>query len=102
MKQFFWMTCMRAFTGFCQVFVCIYMPVWADTYGSNERIKSIWMTSLLLAAPLGIVVGYVITYYMVLYQSWEWSFYLQAFALAPCVVAIIFTPNRYINVEQTI
>ena len=32
----------------------------------------------MLAAPLGIVGGYMLTYYMNKYHSWEWSFYLQS------------------------
>ena len=33
----------RLITGFFQVFVIIFMPVWADAFGS-EREKSIWIT----------------------------------------------------------
>ena len=100
--QYFWMVVLRFFTGFFQVFVQIYMPVWADTFGADEKTKSLWMTILLLASPLGIVLGYTLTYYMILSHTWEWSFYIQAIALAPCVVCFLITPSRYIDIEQTI
>mmetsp|Transcript_29990 Transcript_29990/g.45856 ORF Transcript_29990/g.45856 Transcript_29990/m.45856 type:complete len:199 (+) Transcript_29990:390-986(+) len=47
--------------GFFQIFVCIYPPVWADTFGTI-KLKTVWLTFLLLAAPLGIVIGYSLTY----------------------------------------
>jgi predicted MFS family arabinose efflux permease len=70
----------RMCIGFCQVFVCIYMPVWIDTFG-NEKQKSAWMTIYLLASPLGIVFGYAMTAIFVSlgenhdFFSWEWSFW---------------------------
>ena len=45
------------FTGLFQVFFCIYFPVWADVYGNDEQ-KSKWLTYLLIASPLGVVMGY--------------------------------------------
>lgn len=51
------------------------MPVWADAYG-NEKQKSAWLTILLLASPVGVVLGYTLTYYMIENLSWEWSFYI--------------------------
>jgi len=77
------------------------MPVWADAYGTEKQ-KSIWLTVLLLASPLGVVLGYTLTYYMEKYLSWEWSFYIQAIALLPCAACILVTPSRYINIEYTI
>lgn len=51
------------------------MPVWADAMGTEHQ-KSIWMTILLLASPLGVVLGYTLTYYMDIHLSWEYSFYV--------------------------
>ena len=91
----------RALIGFFQVFVCIYQPVWADTYGSEKQ-KSIWLTVLLLAPPLGVVLGYTMTYWIKLYHSWEWSFCIQALCLLPCVACLVTTPSRYLNIQKTI
>ena len=49
------------------------MPVWADTFGTQKQ-KAIWMTFLMLASPLGIVLGFTLTYYMIKFASWEYSF----------------------------
>jgi predicted MFS family arabinose efflux permease len=72
-SSFYFMVIVRGAIGFFQVFVCIFMPVWVDTYGSESQ-KSIWLTVNMLASPLGVVLGYTLTYYMNLYHSWEWSF----------------------------
>ena len=72
-NSFYFMVFVRGAIGFFQVFVCIYMPVWVDTFGSESQ-KSIWLTINMLAAPLGVVLGYTLTYYMNKYQTWEWSF----------------------------
>jgi len=93
---------LRTMIGFFQVFVCIYMPVWADAYGTEKQ-KSIWLTVLLLASPIGVVFGYTMTYYTITYlNSWEWSFYIQALCLIPCSACIFATPSRYIDIEYTI
>lgn len=65
---------LRFATGFFQIFLVAYQPVWSDTFCS-EKFKSIALTINMLAAPLGIVGGYMLTYYMNKHLSWEWSFY---------------------------
>ena len=56
----------------------------------------------MLASPIGIVGGYVLTYYMNLKLSWEGSFIIQAIALVPCFVFLIIVPERYLNIELTL
>lgn len=56
----------------------------------------------MLAAPLGIVGGYMLTYYMNKYHTWEWSFYLQAVAIIPCFLMLLMMPEKYLNVETTV
>jgi hypothetical protein len=36
------------------------MPVWADAF-ANEKQKSIWLSFLILASPLGVVFGFAVT-----------------------------------------
>jgi RsiW-degrading membrane proteinase PrsW (M82 family) len=50
----------RFLTGMFQIYICIFTPVWADTYGS-EKLKNIWITVLLLSSPLGIFLGFMLT-----------------------------------------
>lgn len=47
----------RMCTGVFQIFFGIYMPVWADVYGSKRQ-KETWLTYLLISSPLGIIIGY--------------------------------------------
>jgi MFS family permease len=56
----------------------------------------------MLASPLGVVLGYTLTYYMNILHSWEWSFNIQAVALLPCIGCVIVTPSQYLNIEKTI
>jgi len=51
---------LRFCVGFFQVFSCIYYPVWADAF-ANEKQKSTWLTILVLASPLGVVFGYIMS-----------------------------------------
>ena len=59
--SFYVLGAMRFLTGFCQIFIVVYYPVWTDTFGP-EKFKSIWLTLMLLASPLGLVLGYAVTY----------------------------------------
>lgn len=95
------MVIIRGLIGFFQVFFSIYMPVWVDTFGS-EKEKTVWLTLNMLACPLGVVLGFTLTYYMNLYHTWEWSFILQALALIPCIACLLVTPSMYLNIEKTI
>ena len=66
---------LRSCIGFFQVFVCIFQPVWVDLFGPESQ-KSVWLTVALVASPLGIVIGYGLTYAMIKHLTWEWSFYI--------------------------
>ena len=92
---------LRFMTGFFQIFLMAYQPVWSDTFCA-EKFKSIALTINMLASPLGIVGGYMLTYYMNKHLSWEWSFYIESFGLIPCIVILIMTPAKYLNVEEFI
>ena len=51
----------RFMAGFFQVFFSIYWPVFTDAYSVNERQKTTWMSLYLLSAPVGVLMGYVLT-----------------------------------------
>ena len=99
--SFYFDAFMRFWIGFFQVFQCIYMPVWADTFAA-ERQKAAWLTFLILASVLGIVLGFSLTSVMVAVLSWRWSFYAQAAALLPCVTAYLLYPVKYLNIEASV
>ena len=50
---------LRLVAGFLEIFIIIYAPVWADTFGSEET-KSIWLSISLLASPVGIFIGFIL------------------------------------------
>jgi len=64
-KSFYFDAFLRLMIGFFQVFICVYMPVWADTFAKDEKQKSAWITFLVLATPLGIVIGFSLASVMV-------------------------------------
>ena len=90
---------LRFMIGFWQVFVAIFMPVWVDMF-AHESQKSAWLTFLILASPLGIVLGYSLTSVMTQVRNWRWSFYVQALGLLPCALALILLPRRFVDVES--
>lgn len=90
----------RMCTGLFQVFFCIYFPVWADVYG-NDIQKSTWLTYLLIASPLGVVMGYGLTAAMLENIGWRWAFYTQSFLLLPSLIGIFITPLKYVDVHST-
>ena len=100
-RNFYFSLFLRFMTGLFQIFLMAYQPVWSDTFCA-EKYKSIALTINMLASPLGIVGGYLLTYFMNKYLSWEWSFYVECFGLVPCVVILTMTPAKYLNVEEFI
>mmetsp|Transcript_23060 Transcript_23060/g.35690 ORF Transcript_23060/g.35690 Transcript_23060/m.35690 type:complete len:129 (-) Transcript_23060:877-1263(-) len=90
----------RMCTGLFQVFFCIYFPVWADVYG-DELQKSKWLTYLLIASPLGVIMGYGLCASFLNNIGWRWAFYVQSFLLMPSLIGIFMTSSKYIDVNYT-
>ena len=75
-RSFYFDAFIRFFIGFFQVFQCIYMPVWADNFAAEKQ-KSVWLTFLILASVLGIVIGYGVSSVVLSYlNEWRWTFYI--------------------------
>lgn len=87
---------LRFCIGFFQIFPVIFYPVWIDAYGTEKQ-KSAMLSIILLATPLGTLVGYNLAYFMIEYYDWRWAMYIQALAIIPLAAAIFFTPKKYIN-----
>ena len=49
----------RISTGFFQVFLVIFFPVWVDIFGGKS--KTLWLTILQIGVPMGTFFGYVLT-----------------------------------------
>ena len=94
---------MRFMTGFFQVFPSIYFPVWADTFGSTDKQKTLWMTMLLLCSPIGVLIGYILCASVMSYSlDWRYAFYIQAVCFILPVSALILTPRKYFDLEAAI
>lgn len=89
----------RFLTGFFQVYVSIYYPVWADCFGSSEKQKTTWMSVLLFSSSLGVLLGYIVTAQFVQSLSWKWSFYVQVLATIPLFVILLLTPSKYLDLS---
>lgn len=88
----------RFISGFFQVFLVIYFPVWVDAFGENR--KTIWLTYMQLAVVIGLVIGYICTAMFNIANgsypliTWRFSFYLQAVLLSGCFFVFYYTDER--------
>lgn len=90
----------RMFTGLFQIFFGVYQPVWADIFG-NEQQKATWISYLIIATPLGTIIGYLMTAIFQDNFGWRFSFYFQALLLIPSTVYIVLIPRKYQDVTMT-
>jgi len=78
------------------------MPVWSDAF-SNDNQKSYWMTFLMLAAPLGVVIGFSVTSTLISNEiSWKMSFIGQGVLLIPPIFSILVIPSKYLDIDGTL
>lgn len=88
----------RFVSGFFQVFLVIYFPVWVDAFGDDK--KTIWLTYMQLAVVLGLVIGYICTAMFNIANSyfplitWRSAFYLQSALLSICFLVFLKTDEK--------
>lgn len=100
--NFYWMSFARLISGFFQIFVIIYIPLYCDCFG-NARTKPIMLSMILLAGPLGLVVGYGCTGILLsLGLSWRQSFVVQGLIMFGAAFTITFIPSRLIDIDDCI
>lgn len=58
-KNIYFLGFSRISTGFFQVFLIIFFPVWVDIFGGKN--KTLWLTILQIGVPLGTFLGYILT-----------------------------------------
>ena len=92
---------MRLLAGFFEVFITIFTPVWADTFGS-QREKSVWMTVLQTCPTFGIFIGFALTSFFNVEYYWELTFYLQVLLIFPLLVGYLSTPIEYLDLDQAV
>jgi hypothetical protein len=88
----------RLVTGFFQVFMLVYFPVWVDFFG--EKNKTRWVSYLQIGPPLGVFTGYALTAVFneigtyVSFVGWRWSFYIQILLLIPGGFILMRSPEN--------
>lgn len=61
------------------------------------------LTLLLLAPPVGVVFGYVMTAIMIAQLSWQWVFYSQAgVAIVLGTITLGLVKNKYFDIEAAV
>jgi MFS family permease len=76
--------------------------VWVDTFGA-QRHKTLMLSLLLLAPPLGVVTGYILTAIFIAHLSWQWAFYAQAvLAIGPIAMGILMIKGKYFEIEKAL
>ena len=61
----------RLISGFFQVFLVVYYPVWVDYFGENKKTQ--WLTYLQIGVPFGVFLGYGLTGVLnILEKTYPW------------------------------
>jgi len=89
---------LRVATGIMQVFFTVYLPVWADSFGTDEE-KPGWFALLIISNPLGTIVGYAVAAFVQDSLGWRYAFYIQCILLVPCMAILIYMPETYYDVK---
>ena len=64
----------RWLSGFNQVFLLVYIQLYIDAF-ADKKSKSMWLSVVLLASPLGTIFGFGITAFTIKrFDSWRLSF----------------------------
>lgn len=88
---------LRFATGFLQIFMCVFGPVWVDRF-VPERLKSTYLTLLLLGTPLGVVLGYGLSFVCVSHGTWRWAYYIQLILAVPEALCFLAFPAQFMDI----
>ena len=83
----------RILNGFCSSFGLIYFPIWIDQFGIQSK-KTIMMTLLQMAFPIGMIIGYAINTILGS-EKWKITLLIETISLFICNFCIIFVPKKY-------
>ena len=68
------------------MFITIYYAVWADKFGSTEKVKTMWLSLFLLTGPIGVLLGYLLCASLIEGLGWRYAFYIQSGLLLPVLI----------------
>jgi MFS family permease len=95
-----WQMFARFLSGFSQVILSIYLPVWVDAFAPRHS-KTKWMTFIITAAPAGLFLGYSMTAVIVMFDvSWQWAFYRPIIMLIPISQIFFAIKEKYLDVHK--
>lgn len=98
--QYGWQLFARFLSGFSQVILSIYLPVWVDAY-APRAMETRWMTLIITAAPAGLFVGYTMTACIVMLGIlWRWAFYIHIILLIPVSQVFFAIKNNMLDVQK--
>lgn len=101
-NNFYLMGFGRLVSGFCQIFLTIYIPVYVDCFGT-AKLKPFMMSLILLAAPLGVVFGYGGTGWIIgSGLGWRAAFATLGMISLVSALLLFFVPERYLDIENCI
>jgi MFS family permease len=87
--------------GFFQTYLGLYFPAWIDTFAATRAQKTLWLSAFMLTPFFSYLMGYVLAALVVTNsEQWEITFYAQSCLMLPCVVGLLFTPEKYTDLEQ--
>eukprot|EP00298_Acanthocystis_sp_HF-20_P003056 c13432_g1_i1.p1 GENE.c13432_g1_i1~~c13432_g1_i1.p1 ORF type:complete len:564 (+),score=226.28 c13432_g1_i1:30-1721(+) len=96
-EQFWSLLVPRFIVGFSQAALVVYAPVWVDSFAPTHSMGK-WMSVVQTAAPLGVVVGYLVTGAMTAEGiHWRWPFILQATLMLPLILILGLSDDRIIS-----
>lgn len=76
--------------------------MWVDAF-AKESHKTLMLTLLLLAPPLGVVLGYLMTATLITNFSWQWAFYVQSMAaVVPTAILLSLIKAKYFDIEAAV
>lgn len=98
--EYWVLLCCRCLTGLFQQFICIYFPVWIDTFASEDK-NSSWMSIILIGATLGNITGYIIAASLQDNIGWRWVFYIQSIMIGVVIFSFYIVPAPIVNLRET-
>ena len=79
----------------------IYGPVWSEAI-APRRLKSLWISFMLLCCPIGLTIGFAITALFTNHYKWEGSFWTISLFSAFYAFLILLVPSKYFDVNTAI
>ena len=90
----------RFFSGACQVILAIFLPVWVDAFSPQDN-KTTWMTLIIMASPMGMLIGYGLAAIVVtLSERWWLTFYYVISVMIPLTLCLAFIPKKYLDIKE--